>query len=118
MSEKGWNGLQMRAEKCAALARAMGWTTREAVPGITKIWFTPDGIYSPSGCPNPYESAEDKDALVAWLAKQERHVQQRFIFAVRDETTDVDLCYELRIMTAPREVIADAAWLAIQEKTK
>lgn len=128
-----------REQKRADLARKMGWKwfTDDNPEHDGTMWLSTASLMAKTiqqyptvheteeilpidwkclDIPNPYESAADKDKLVAWLAKQERHVQQRFIFAVRDETTDVDLCYELRIMTAPREIIADAAWMAIQEK--
>ena len=80
--------------------------------------------------PNPYESAADKDALVAWLAADDA---RWFVFIrkliklinwpsqSRQEMTDATfpkIVSEVKhLMTAPREIMADAAWVAIQEPT-
>jgi len=102
-----------RAEMCADLARAMGWTTRERIPGITKIWLTPDGIYSPSGCPDPFTIAADKDALVAWIAKDDER-WARFSYILWSHLPkDFDFDYIKAFALMPLPVIAELAWRAI-----
>lgn len=76
---------------------------------------------------NPYKSAEDKDALLTWLAADDA---RWFVFIRKliklinwpsqspQEMTDATfpkIVSEVKhLMTAPLPVIADAAWLAIQ----
>ena len=106
-------------QKCADLARAMEWdfipsSSETALPDVGE-WYTPLGKIYGDEPPDPFTDHAACHALVAWLATQQRNIQQRFVFAVRDETAHVDLCYELRILTAEPAVIAEAAWLAIKE---
>lgn len=112
-----------RQEKCADLARAMGWRQGES----SGVWFSPAN--APEICvydepPNPYESAEDKDKLVAWLAADDarwKEFDDRLLMAlslqplVGFDSTNVGFLRMVRrmAMTAPLPVIADAAWLAI-----
>ena len=118
-----------REQMCVDLARAMGYAAIRiaGVPSGFVAWIAPDGnrqfggyIYeSPEQAfvecaPDYFTNHAACHELVVWLATQQRHIQQRFVFAVRDETTDVDLCYELRILTAEPAIIAEAAWQAIQ----
>jgi hypothetical protein len=122
-----------REQKRRDLARAMGWTVKRYGGRLELV--RPDGGFAnpfsdsyPAAfmteaeawqyAPNYFTSHEACHDLVKWLATQQRHIQQGFIFAVRDETTDVDLCYELRILTADPAIKAEAVWQAIQEKTK
>jgi len=64
-----------RAEMCADLACAMGWTVK--IEGgkfnLTKkpSWYSPKGAYSAIGCPDPFTNAADNRALVKWLAGYE-----------------------------------------------
>lgn len=52
--------LTIRAE----LARRMGWTYHAQ----TRYWIDPSDSHDYSFPPDPFINAEDKDALVAWLA--------------------------------------------------
>ncbi len=113
-------------QKCTDLARKMGWKLEQ--DGYWQQWRSADGKKfcsvrpscdeSPIG--NPYESADDKDALVAWLAKQSGEIWGNFSASVIDSAIPFDqqayADWEMitrAVMTAPREIIADAAWLAI-----
>lgn len=54
-----------RQQKCADLARVMGWKLAHNGYGLSPDY---PAVPQPRALPNPYESAADKDALVAWLA--------------------------------------------------
>jgi hypothetical protein len=113
-----------REQKCRDLAMAMGipeseWQYKCLAEGHSldeDVWCyscCKSVNESPRIPPNPYASHAACHDLVVWLATQQRHIQQRFVFAVRDETTDVDLCYELRILTADPAIKAEAVWRSI-----
>lgn len=107
-----------RAEKCAALAKAMGWRQGEA----SGVWFTPANaaelcVYD--NPPNPYESAEASRELVAWMADK-REYRDKFQYELENDLlTERDGTWgypvSLFYLTAPLPVIAEAAWRAIQE---
>lgn len=109
-----------------ALARAMGYHTMSQIFGDSVLWFlcSPDGLRISVTCwddeSDCWEDAPDftRDAsasreLVLWLAGQGRIIQGRFVRKLRDDTIDVELCYELRILTADPLLIAQAAREAI-----
>jgi hypothetical protein len=108
-------------QKCADLAQAMGWridtnhVIRNSTADLPIIGIDPEGKLT--YLPNPYESADDKDALVAWLAADDarwfRFLNQwERMLINRDENEEViDLVREA--MKGDRAIIADAAWLAI-----
>lgn len=100
---------QMREE----LARAMGWTLCHHGYGIS-----PDAevVPQPRQLPNPFTSAADSRALVAWLAADNERWSEfrQELVSIWVSVNGDDL---LRFtLTAPLPVIADAAWQVIQEK--
>lgn len=103
-------------QKRAGLARARGWTVkREKGRYVAEAdcWYTPEGNFHPWGCPNPYESAADKDALVAWLAADGALWKQFRREILMEWTSSAEQDVVRFMLTAPLSVIADAAWLAI-----
>lgn len=113
---------QMREE----LARAMGWTLCHHGYGIS-----PDAevVPQPRQLPNPFTSAADSRALVAWLALPENWRIWNQFFDKLKHLVDIESTWidgytgpvysssdVKAIMTAPLPVIAEAAWQAIQEK--
>jgi len=100
-----------RREMNERLARAMGWreTTEADEFGPLFKYVGPNGTDYCQGWPDFTRDAEASRELVGWLAVQDRTIQGRFVRRLRDDTTDVDLCYELRILTASPLLIAMAA---------
>lgn len=108
-------------QKCADLARAMGWTDTG-----NGLYYSPehgnatteDLAWFKSLPPDPFTYAEDSRALCAWLAKQGEIVQEKFEAVLLYENVS-DLNEEFPVglfyLNAPLPVIADAAWQAIQE---
>jgi len=105
-----------RQQKCADLARVMGWKLAHNGYGLSPDY---PAVPQPRALPNPYESAEDKDALLAWLAAQGPITVQVFVLELARLTADHrrSMSFEgwqiMGYLTAPREIIADAAWLAL-----
>ncbi len=95
-----------RAEMCADLARAMGWTAKSHFPDS----FQPHFWIAPSGRtfevpPDPFTSAEHNRKLVEWLATDGarwKEFKQKLLINFT--------------LTAPLETIAEAAWRAIQSE--
>lgn len=109
-------------QKCADLARAMGWKLAHNGYGLSPDY---PAVPQPRALPNPYESAADKDALVAWLRSEaSSQVFDDEIFATavckKLDLTKESFTYRDIMKTfwdaaaSSREIIADAAWLAIQ----
>lgn len=74
---------QQRLTIRAELARRMGWdfiasSSDIALPD-TGEWYTPFGRLYGDEPPDPFTNAEDKDALVAWLASQGANCRTKFI---------------------------------------
>lgn len=103
----------------AADNRALGWTEKSHFPDSFQphFWIAPSGRTNQSP-PDPFTSAEANRKLVEWLATQSGEVQRVFVLTLRDEVIERDICYELALLTAPLETIAEAAWRAIQEEAK
>lgn len=128
-----------QTEKCAELARAMGWTSK--IEGgrfnqrKTLTWYSPTGSYSPK-MPDPFISHSDCHALMVWMAEDEtrRHWFLWCLCTGLDVTITIgtssrrqpplvggdDYCLTReqlgRLLTADPAVKAEAAWRAIQEK--
>lgn len=122
-----------RQQKCADLARAMGIPESEWPHKCFAEKHQMDNDGGNAWCymcemmadnservpPNPYESADDKDALLAWLAADQRR-WERFAFKLFEYLGIWDGSFKLTdiakaTMTAPLPVIADAAWLALKD---
>lgn len=128
-------------QKCADLARAMGYKHLQiALHGLPR-WISPDCTYSSIHPPNPYDSAEDSRALVMWLIEQPCIKDYpdhecygdglclpfgKFIGILSVNWSVDSFCFTgyrfeasliglAKLLTAPLPVIADAAWRAIQE---
>ncbi len=107
-----------RSEKCAALAMAMGWTSEIPNGFSLPEWVSHFGE-SRQFAPNPYESAADSRALVAWLATCGSRVQLSFVYVITGRRDGYHYGNIIEALTAPLPVIADAAYAAIQgEKSK
>lgn len=121
---------------CADLAKAMGYTVQEVGdphhPFFLQLVNPPevDRFYHQwrrteaeawADAPNPFTSAADKDALVAWLAKQSEDIWWAFMSEMRVLFLDAieknkAWEWEKYLMAADKAVIAEAVWRAIQEK--
>lgn len=105
-------------QKCADLARKMFLDAVEIYIGQFKSDTGVEICLKPGTrwiTFNPYESAEDKDALLVWLAADDARWDRfdRILFDTVDAWSKSGRNPQIRaIMTAPREIIADAAWLA------
>lgn len=71
--------------------------------------------------PDPFTSAEDNRALVAWLAEDDARWAAFYAWFVVDGLglhpgSDDPVAVVRDVMTAPLPVIAEAAWQAIQEQ--
>jgi len=116
-----------RAEMCADLACAMGWTNIR--------WHSPfevsakpvDGAFAIAGTnpagehfceiPDPSTNAADKDALVAWLAQDNARWTAFYRIledALKIPEGETRAWRAMWLLTAPLEAIAEAAWRAIQ----
>ena len=102
---------------CAELARRI-WPEAEIRPeyegsGILyMINPTATAIGTGWQCFNPIIDPAASRALVEWMAKQSRGQHYVFIDHIRN-STDSELPYEFRLMTAPLETIALAAARAL-----
>lgn len=103
------------------LARAMGWTRDNG------LWGHPLSEWKYAFPPDPFESAADSRALVAWLALPENWRIWNQFFDKLKHLVDIESTWidgytgpvysssdVKAIMTAPLPVIAEAAWGAIQ----
>lgn len=126
--------LHIRAE----LARRMGITIEKRWQHATDpTWCLydvrlPDGTYLGSHCgsieeaasklPDPFTDAEDKDALVEWLANQSNETWADFfleLFNQMDKAKHrVGQRDSIRTLTAPREIITLAACKALGIETE
>lgn len=114
-----------REQKCADLARAMGWKLAHHGYGLSPDY---PAVPQPRALPNPYESAADSPALVAWLLDEDSDAQWNEIVFLSELMKNYSYLWQpgkvgfnaggvrliiFRALTAPLNVIADAAWLAI-----
>jgi hypothetical protein len=124
-----------RAEMCADLACAMGWTVQQvgdpAYPLHYQLVEPPDAepFYHRwrateadawADAPNPFTNADDKDALVKWLAEQSPVVWGNFTGCLIDAAIPFHVQpyadWEMvcrAVLTAPLETVAEAAFFAI-----
>lgn len=75
--------------------------------------------------PDPFANADDKDALVKWLAEQSPVVWGNFTGCLIDAAIPFHVQpyadWEMvcrAVLTAPLEILAEAAWRAIQAEAK
>jgi hypothetical protein len=120
---------QQQRAASAELAQRMGITIEKRWQHVTdSSWCLydvrlPGGTYLGAHCgsieeahallPDYFTDHAASWELVAWLAKQDRGIQREFVFSLREATNEVDLCYELRLLTAEPSVIARAACRAL-----
>lgn len=107
-----------RAEMRADLARAMGWIRHNDI-----CWENPHTKRCRTSPPDFFTDAEANRKLLEWLAGQsvaiQEHYQRELISALSKDTGDKSrwgLVESLVFQTAPLDVKAEAAWLAIQEE--
>lgn len=111
-----------QAQMCRDVAMAMEW--KRYGNSEDESWDDPLGGWHKSP-PNPFTSAADKDALVAWICEQSNSTFNEDVFLagiskmykLRSPFSKTDLtCAIWEVLTADKAVIAEAAWRAIQEK--
>jgi hypothetical protein len=120
-----------QAEKCAELAKAMGWAMQEVKPSEFCL-IAPDGSY---GCihgepediwtcerlPDPYTDHEACHALKVWIAADDALFDVAIKNAWKLSGEKIDSWRgrdDLRVkvfMTADPAIIAEAAWRSIQK---
>ena len=112
-------------QKCADLARVMGWdfipaSSEIALPDVGE-WYTPLGKIYGDEPPDPFTDHAACHALVAWLATQSAEVWGNFSASVIDSAIPFDqrayADWEMvtrAVMTAEPAIIAEAAWRAVQ----
>lgn len=110
-----------QAEKCAELAKAMGWQQGES----SGVWFSPKDaseICVFDVPPDPFTDHEACHALKVWLAGQGDGLKRDFLVMMECCLYDVNMSLNERlsfgflwdIMTADPAIIAEAAWRSIQ----
>ncbi len=111
-----------RAEMCADLARAM-FPTAVIEPSLSgsgvdiRIYDRPNETRSWRDF-DPFTSADDKDALVAWLAENDARWKEFKQELLSDWASSPEQDVVRFALTAPLETIAEAAWRSIQEEAK
>ena len=111
-----------RQQKCAELARAMGWRESHKSFGQRRFENENGQVILASDWPDPFTDHEACHALMLWLAEHRRNGSGKanwiiFVKTIIPESKYLPTVFDIAeaFLTADLAIRAEAAWLSIQK---